>query len=272
MKSLKDKVVVVTGAGSGMGREISLLCSARGAVVALADYNLASAEETAALIAKAGGKTSVHKVDVSDQAAVNRFAAEVVAKHGTVDVLFNNAGIIPKIQRFEKTSADVFVKMFAVNFYGVLFCTQAFLPELLKRPEAALVNTSSAAGLVGYLGLSSYAASKFAVRGFSEALRMEYHGSGLTVSVVHPGAINTNIAQNSPFMTEEDKKAMASGGGGGIKMLSAAEAARGIVDGMQAKKTRIIVGSDAKMQDRMARLLPQAYTGLIYSKMKDMLE
>lgn len=272
MKSLKDKVVVVTGAGSGMGREIALLCAARGAKTVLADYNQTAAEETAELIRAAGGKASVHQVDVSKEADVQRLARETIETHGVVDVVFNNAGIIPKFERFEKSNYQVMERMLAVNLWGVVYGSKEFLPHLLKRPEAALVNTSSAAGLLGYLGLSPYVASKFAVRGFTEALRMEYWDSKVNVTIVHPGAINTNITQNSPFMSENDKSKAAAGASSAVKMTSAKDAARVIVDGMQAGKKRILVGADARLQDFLARFFPVAHTKLFHGQLKSLLQ
>ncbi len=272
MKSLKEKVVVVTGAGSGMGREIALLCASKGAVVAAGDYRLDGVKETAALIEENGGRCSVHQADVSQLPQVKKFAKDVAKKHKRVDVLFNNAGIMPKFQKFEKIDYKVYEKIFAVNVYGVIYCSREFIPYLLRQEEAALVNTSSAAGLVGYLGLTPYVASKFAVRGFTESLRMEYLKTGLTVSVVFPGAIATNIVKNSPLMTDKEKKALLGGGGdGSAQTLSASNAAKIIVEGMMAKRTKIIVGKDAKMQDLIARLRPEGYTAMFYDKMKDLL-
>jgi len=275
MKTLKEKIVVVTGAGSGMGREIALVCATRGAVVALADFNQAAAEETARLVELLGGRSSVHRVDVSMRDDMKRLADEVIARYQVVDVVFNNAGIIPKFEHFEASSYDVMERMLAVNLWGVVYGTKEFLPYLLARPEAALVNTSSAAGLLGYMGMAPYTASKFAVRGFTEALRMEYQGTNLTVSLVHPGAIATPIKANSPFATAEDKKSAEKefeGQKDDKRLTSAPEAARQIVEGLLKGQTRILIGKDAKLQDLLARFLPKAHTKLFHGFLKGQLK
>jgi butyryl-CoA dehydrogenase len=246
---------------------MAMLCAGMGAKVALVEYSEKTAKETAELITSKDGICSVHAADISNLKNVQKITKDIVKKYGYVDVLINNAGIMPKFERFENTDYDVFKKILDVNLWGVIYCSKEFMPYLLQRPEAALVNISSAAGLVGYLGLSSYVASKFAVRGFSEALRMEYLGTGLTVSVVHPGAMSTNIFQNSPLITVAEKKAALSRGGS-VKMTTANAAAKMIIDGMMAKKTKILVGSDAKMMDKLARLMPMGYTKMFYNKMK----
>lgn len=274
MKSLMDKVVVITGAGSGMGREIALRCAARGARVALADYHRPGADETGRLIENQGGRFTVHQVDVSRLDDVRRLVDEVLSHHQVVDAVFNNAGIIPKFEHFEASDYGVMERMLAVNLWGVVYGSREFLPHLLKRPEAALVNTSSAAGLLGYLGMAPYVASKFAVRGFTEALRMEYHAHPLTVTLVHPGAIATPIKANSPFASAEDKKAAATQfeeQKNNRHLTSAPEAARQIVEGVMKGNSRVIVGRDARIQDLAARLLPKAHTGLFHRFLKGQL-
>jgi NAD(P)-dependent dehydrogenase (short-subunit alcohol dehydrogenase family) len=267
MKTLQEKVVVVTGAGSGMGREIALLSSKKGAVLVLADYNLKAAEETAQIILAQNGKCSVHQVDVSKLADIKRLVKETIDQHKAVDVLFNNAGIIPKFEHFETSSYEVMERMLAVNFWGVVYGSREFLPYLLKRPQAALVNTSSAAGLLGYLGMAPYVASKFAVRGFTETLRMEYWNSNLLVTLVHPGAIATNIMENSPYMSEEEKqkaKLKLQSEKEHIKLTSATDAAMQIVEGVLHNRKRIIIGKDAKLQDWLSRFFPVAHTKIFH--------
>lgn len=269
MKSLRDKVVVITGAGSGLGRELALLCAKKGAIVAAADYVDKGLKETASMIIAGGGICTTHLVDVSDQKKVKAFAAAVIKKHDHVDVLINNAGIMPFFERFEETSYDTFKKILDVNLWGVIYGCKEFIGYLLDRPESAIVNVASAAGLTAYLGLTPYVASKFAVRGISEAMRMEYMGTGLTVSVVFPGAMATNIFQNSPLISAAAKKAQAaSTGNSAHKSTPADVAAKIIIDGMQAKKMKILVGKDAKMQDLFARLMPVGYTKMFYKQMK----
>ncbi len=271
MKSLDGKVVVVTGAGSGMGRALALLCAERGASLALADYNTETVEETAGIISSRGFPCIAHRVDVSDRTAVRGFAQTVIGHYGFVDVVFNNAGIIPMFERFERSTYEVMERIIAVNFWGVVYGSREFIPYLLQRPEAALVNTSSVSGILAYMGLSPYVASKFAVRGLTETLRMEYRKTNLKVIAVYPGAIATRIKENSPFYTDEEKRIarMQLEDKKTVKHLTSAEdAARKILAGMMAGKARIIIGKDAVMQDLMARFFPSSYAGFLYSALK----
>lgn len=271
MKSLDGKVFVVTGAGSGMGRALALLCAEQGAYLALADYNAESLEQSVQEISSRGGRCISSTLDVSDRDAVRDFAHRVVEHYGCVDVVFNNAGIIPMFERFERSNYEIMERILAVNFWGVVYGSREFIPYLLQRPEAALVNTSSVSGILAYMGLSPYVASKFAVRGLTETLRMEYLKTNLKVIAVYPGAIATRIKENSPFYTEEEKRIarLQFEDKKTVKHLTSADrAARIIIAGMMAGKARIIIGKDAVMQDIMARFFPSSYAGFLYSALK----
>jgi NAD(P)-dependent dehydrogenase (short-subunit alcohol dehydrogenase family) len=274
MFALGGKVVVITGAGAGMGREIALLCARRGALVEAADIDLEGARETADLIAKAGGDARATRVDVSDRRGVHEFAEDVVRTRGGVDAVINNAGIIPRFERFDESGYEVMERMLAVNFWGVVHGSREFIPHLLKRPQSALVNTSSVAGLLAYQGLAPYVASKFAVRGFTEALRMEYLKTGLKVTLVFPGAVATRIKEHSPFFTDEEKRAAKADFEDErtrARLTSAESAARRIVYGMQAGKARIVIGRDAMVQDFMARHMPVLHTKIFYGFLASLL-
>ncbi len=174
-------------------------------------------------------------------------------------------------ERFERSAYDVMERILAVNFWGVVYGSREFIPHLLQRPEAALVNTSSVSGILAYMGLSPYVASKFAVRGLTETLRMEYLKTNLKITAVYPGAIATRIKENSPFYTEEEKRIARTQleDKKTVKHLTSAEkAARKIVDGMLAGKARVVIGKDAVMQDIMARFFPSSYAGFLYSALK----
>jgi len=271
MNSLKDKVIAVTGAGSGMGREIALLCARRGAIVSLADFDTKTLKETMKMVEDAGGRGSAFTVDVSKREQVRKYAQETRKKFGRVDIVFNNAGVLSPFQRFENTDYKIYERVFSINFYGVLYGSYEFIPFLLENPGSALVNTASAASMISYMGLAPYVSSKFAVRGLTETLRMEYTGSGLQVVVVIPGAVATNISKGLPAQpgnSEPDKQGSSKGS---WKAMPASQAAQIIVNGVMAGKVRILVGSDAKMQDLMGRFFPVKYTGMIYKKMKELL-
>ncbi|MDQ6944166.1 MAG: SDR family oxidoreductase, partial [Candidatus Eremiobacteraeota bacterium] len=180
MKNLSGAVAVVTGAASGIGRALALALAREGTTLALADRDESGLHETALLIARAGGTASLHVVDVADEAAVNAFAQDVLREHGRVTVVANNAGV-SIFGTVQELAIDEIAWLMNVNFWGVVYGTKAFLPALLAQPEACIVNTSSVFGLWGPPGQAAYAASKFAVRGFSESLRGELYGTNVHV-------------------------------------------------------------------------------------------
>ncbi len=259
------KVVVVTGAGSGMGRELTLALLKKGARVAAVDLHEHTLAETKALAAELGSQLSFHVLNVADEVGVRALPKQVIAAHGQVDGVINNAGIIQpfvKVQNLDDAAIDRVMK---VNFYGVLGMTRAFLPHLLERPEACLVNVSSMGGFLPVPGQSVYGASKAAVKLLTEGLQSELSDTKVQVSVVFPGAINTNITANSGV------EAPRIAGGKQYKTLSAPEAARIIIDGIERKKVRIFVGSDSTFMDRLYRLSPGYATGLITKQMRGLL-
>jgi len=196
MKTWKEKVVVITGAGSGMGRELALECANRGAVVALADFNQEAAEETARQVGLRGGRCSVHRVDVSNREDMRRLAGEVVAKFRVVDVVFNNAGIIPKFEHFETSGYEVLERMLAVNVnaLGPLRVSQVFWPLLEKGRDKLIVNISSEAGSIagcGRDGWFGYGMSKAALNMASAQFHNAIRPQGGRVMVIHPGWVRT---------------------------------------------------------------------------------
>ena len=196
MKDFKNKTVVVTGAGSGMGRAYALEFAKLGAQLALNDYDAQGLDETLALLKGVPGLRTVRGAfDVSDRAAMERFAAEVQATLGNAHVVINNAGIEGSGRPTWATPLASYERVMRINFYGVLHGSQVFLPQLLANGEGALVNVSSIFGLMGTPSNSDYCASKFAVRGFTEALMVELHDSPVSVHLVHPGGIDTNITR-----------------------------------------------------------------------------
>ena len=196
--NLHQCVAVVTGAGSGIGRGLALALARRGCHLALADVNTAGLAETAALLAPHGVRVSQHPLDVTDRAAVAALPDEVLGIHGQVDLLFNNAGVAVG-GLFSQVSEKDFDWLMEINFHAVVRMTRAFLPLLRERPAARVVNISSLFGLIAPAGQTAYSASKFAVRGFSNALAHELalEGSSVGVTVAHPGGVATSIARNA---------------------------------------------------------------------------
>ena len=209
MKDFKNKVVVITGAASGMGREYALAFARLDSKLALCDLDGVGLNETLALVKKISDSRVHSKLfSVADKSAVYEFANEVASKLGEANIVINNAGIEGAGGPGWLTPVDGFKQVMDVNFYGVVYCSQAFLPQLAKNKEAALVNVSSVFGMIGAPGSADYCASKFAVRGYTEALMVELNSSHVQVHLVHPGGIKTNIARKEdtqlsaePFLT-----------------------------------------------------------------------
>jgi short-subunit dehydrogenase len=265
---IADKVFVVTGGGNGMGREVALQLIQRGARVAAVDLNEAGLAETASLAA-AGDRLTTHAVNVSDRSAVLALPAEVEKAHGQVDGLYNVAGIIQPFVKINELDFDVIERVMNVNFWGVVNMSKAFLPTLLTRPEAGLLNVSSMGGFLPVPGQAAYGASKAAVKLFTEALFAELQGTTVSVTVVFPGGVGTNITANSGVDTA---KMMASMEGKKLpKTVTPADAGRQIIDGMERGAFRVLIGSDARFMDRFARLNPRRATLLIANQMKSLL-
>ena len=206
---VQGKVIVVTGAGNGMGRDVTLQLLNAGASVAAIDLNEEMLKETEKLAGGKSAKLSLHVVNVADLAAVEKLPKQVVAAHGHVDGLMNIAGIIHKFKKVNDLPYEDIHRIFNVNFFGALHMVKEFLPLLMKRPEAQIINVSSMGSYVPVPGQTIYGASKAALKLFTEGLRMELFGSHIGVGLVFPGAVATNISTNSKAVTEEEAKAMA---------------------------------------------------------------
>ncbi len=259
---VKDKIIVVTGAGSGMGRELSIQLVRKGAQVALVDIHKDGIQETAIL---AGiDRVSLHVLNITDREKVNQLPAEVIANHGAVDGIINNAGIIQPFVDVKDLDYAVIEKVMNVNFFGTLYMTKAFLPELLKRPEAHIANVSSMGGFIPFPGQTFYSASKAAVKILTEGLYSELKGTNVGVTVIHPGAVNTNIMKNS----EVKSPGTDASGAAAQKILSAEKAAAIMIDGIERNKYRVLVGKDATMLDCLYRFNPKMAVDLILKKIK----
>ena len=263
---LAGRTAVVTGAGSGIGRATAMALAARGCHLALADVDAARLAETAQLVAREGLRVSAHRLDVSDRAQVMAFPAAVLAHHPGVDLLFNNAGV-GLGGRYEQVSDDDVAWLMGVNFWGVVWMTRAFLPLLKRSDDARLVNVSSVFGMVAPAGNVAYSASKFAVRGFSEALRWELEDTRIGVTVVHPGGVATNIANDARVpdgvdaAERERKRRFANT----RLRMPPAKAGEIIVRGVERRRLRILVGWDAVALSVLTRLMPVRYWRVLRS-------
>jgi short-subunit dehydrogenase len=258
--NVKDKVAVVTGAGSGIGRAISLSLAKRGCHLALVDINSMGLQETQQMVPDTTIKISTHILDVRDKQAIKLLPDNIKKFHSSVDLLINNAGIAA-VGTFLQTSAENFDQVIDVNFNAVVRMTRTFLPILLERPEAQIVNISSVYGLISPIGQTAYSSSKFAVRAFSNALRHELESTRVAVTVVHPGGVATSIAKSALLpkgIAEAESREKMSKTEKHLRMLPE-KAGEIIVSGMIKNKARILVGTDAKFISIMERIMPTGY-------------
>jgi NAD(P)-dependent dehydrogenase (short-subunit alcohol dehydrogenase family) len=241
MKSFKDKVIIITGAGSGIGRALAIEFAGKGAKLALNDFRESLLRDTLNLLSNEVQVFS-SVFDVSDEVRMNRFAEDVASFYGRADIMINNAGVAQESLYMDEIETKDYEWLIGVNMWGTIYGSRAFLPYLRKQKESGLVNISSVFGLVGIPGVSSYSVSKFAVRGFSESVMLEerINKTGVTVTCVHPGGIKTNIARSAKGADsekmEEFEKAL---------KKSPESAALAIIKGIRKKKTKILVGADA---------------------------
>ena len=261
---LKDRVAVITGAGGGIGRAIALSLARRGCHLSLCDIKEPELTQVARDAAALGVRCTPHPLDVADGAAVADLPLEVLHAHGKVNLVINNAGVALG-GNFDQVSEADFDWLMQVNFHGVVRMTRAFLPHLQAADEGRIVNISSLYGLVSPPGQSAYSASKFAVRGFSNALRHELHGTNVGVTVVHPGGVATSIAKNARVATsigaqeaEERLKQVDR-----LLRMPPQRAGEIIVTGIERNAARILVGNDAKIVSLLERIMPVNYWRLL---------
>lgn len=261
MKSLDNKVIVITGAGSGIGRALSLNAAAKGARLAISDWNEAGLNETVEMLKNAGvSELKADVLDVSDRAAFSSYAAGVAEHFGRVNVVINNAGVSHSGPVTSMEYAD-FEWIVGINFWGVVYGTKEFLPHLIASGDGHIVNLSSLFGLVSMPGQSTYNATKYAVRGFTESVRQDLLAAKLPVGVtcVHPGGIKTGIARNGRVTKGEDLATLAKIFDTKLARMSPEKAAEIIIDGMLAGKARVLVGADAHAIHWTAKLLGSRY-------------
>lgn len=264
MKSFNQKVAAITGAGSGIGQQLAILLAQQGAHLALSDINEQGLMETQALLQQYSVKVTLTKLDVSDQSAVREWAAESFKAHGKINLIFNNAGVA-LASTVEGMNYDELEWILNINFWGVVYGTKEFLPYLKQSDEGHIINISSLFGLTAQPTQSAYNATKFAVRGFTEALRQELkiQNNGLSATCVHPGGIRTNIA-NSARMSDSIRSlgmnpAKASQAFNKVLKTPPEQAAKIILNAVKADKARILIGNDAKVLDLIQRITPTHY-------------
>jgi len=264
MKNFSGKVAAITGAGSGMGRALAHALAAEGCHLSLSDVSDEGLAETATGCADNVNVTT-HHVDVSDRHQVEAWAQATVSEHKSINLLFNNAGV-SVTDSVENLSYEDFEWLMNINFWGVVYCCKAFLPELKRASEAHIVNTSSIFGVISVPTQSAYNASKFAVRGFSEAMRMELKDSSVGVTTIMPGGVKTNIVNSSRYKVRDNEaptreelvqqfEQMA--------QLTPDQAVDQILKGVRKGKARVLVGKDAKFMALLERLAPVGYTKLL---------
>lgn len=260
MRTLRDRVVVVTGAGSGIGRGLALELAKQGSRLALQDLHLERVEATAAEARALGATVLVDAFDVSSAPAMGAFAARVAAELGGAHVVMNNAGVSLSGD-FLELSLEDWQWIVGVNLWGVIHGCHHFLPQILEKEEGHVVNVSSLFGLVGVPSQTAYCATKFAVRGFSESLDIELRGTRVGLTCVHPGAIATRIVVDSRnhFEGAQGRRAQKLIDRG----MKPERAAQHIVNAVLEGRARLPVGRDALWMDRMARLLPTRYRGVV---------
>lgn len=265
MKSLDDKVVVVTGAGSGIGRALALDLARRGSRLALSDIDEAGLATTVEQVRALGVReVSGDPLDVADRGAFAAYADTVIARHGRANVVVNNAGVA-LAGDFEELTYEDLDWIVGINFWGVVHGTKEFLPHLIASGEGHVVNISSLFGLVSMPGQSAYNATKYAVRGMTEALREEMliAGHPVGVTAVHPGGIKTAIARNARVSASEDKVATARLFDEKLAKMTPERAAEIIVKGVLSNKARVLVGLDAHAVHHFAKLTGSRYQDII---------
>jgi short-subunit dehydrogenase len=270
MWDLAGGVAVVTGAGSGIGRELATHLAREKMSLALADVNETTLQETLSQIGNASAPVSTHVVNVADPKQVEQFAADVLARHKRVSLLINNAGVALH-GTFEQLSITDLEWLMGINFWGMIYGVKNFLPILRREPRSHIVNLSSIFGIISPAGQSAYCASKFAVRGFTEALMHELEATTVGVSCVHPGGIKTPISRNARLGASADAAFHAAGIAlfeNRLARTSPETAAARIVDGVKRGEPRILVGKDAIQLERMQRLFPVRYWKIMMRNLK----
>lgn len=251
--NVRDKVIAVTGAGSGIGRALSEQLAEKGAIVAAGDINEEAVNETVTTLDGASSGHRAYTVNVADRDSMEAYAADVDNHFGRVDGIINNAGVLGRLVPFNEFEYEELKRIVDINLWGVINGTWSFLPYLRERPESCVVNVSSAAGLLGTLGNQAYYASKFGVRGFTESIQSELWKTNVRTTIVYPGVVKTNLGGSHPDYTDAER-AEAIRRYHAQPGLSPEAAAKIIVSGIEKGKAKILVGKDVWFLDKLTRL------------------
>ena len=264
MSSFEGKVAVITGAGSGIGRALALNLANKGARLALSDIEMDGLAETVRQAQALGADVKYDRLDVAEREAVLAYADEIVAHFGTVNQVYNNAGIAYN-GNVEKSEFKDIERIIDVDFWGVVNGTKAFLPHVIASGDGHIINISSLFGLIAVPGQSAYNAAKFAVRGFTEALRQEMliASHPVKVTCVHPGGIKTAVARNATVADGDDQQSFAAFYDKWLLLHSPEMAAKTIVDGVAKGRARVVVGFEAKAVDVLARITGSSYQRIV---------
>ncbi|MGO3326657.1 SDR family NAD(P)-dependent oxidoreductase [Gordonia sp. (in: high G+C Gram-positive bacteria)] len=263
MKDFRNKVIVITGAGSGMGRDLAVQLGRRGAKLAISDMNPDGLAETERLVTQTGAQVHSQILNVAEREAFLEYADTVAAHYGTVNAVFNNAGIAHHGE-VEHTEFKDIERVMDVDYWGVVNGTKAFLPYIIASGDGHIVNTSSLFGILAEPGQAAYNSAKFAVRGFTEALNQEMiiAGHPVKVTCVHPGGIKTAIARNATTSGDHDAKATAALFDKYLANTTSEKAAEIIIKAVEREHARVLVGADAKILDLSVRLVASKYQGI----------
>lgn len=272
MNAFTNAVVIITGAASGIGRELALQAAERGAAVVATDINAAALEETKKMVSQKGGSITTALLDVSDAKAIEQFSQQWIPQLGGRRlILINNAGVALLSGSFQHTNLADFEWLMRINLWGAVYLTKAFYPYMLKQNAGHIVNISSVFGLVGIENQAAYCTAKFALRGFTETLRMELAGTNVYTTTVHPGGVDTNIVRNSRInevITSKEVHQISITRFAKLAITNPDSAARQILDAVEKKKARLVIGKDGRTLDLLARLLPVGYTTLVKKRVK----
>ncbi|HZK81180.1 MAG TPA: SDR family NAD(P)-dependent oxidoreductase [Humisphaera sp.] len=275
MTAIRGAAAAITGAASGIGRALALELAARGCDLALADRDDAGLATLAAEIARVHSQNvTMYRVDVGEPQQIQNFAQAAIADHPGLNIVVNNAGVA-LMGQFDEIDQAQMDWLMNINFWGVVHGTRAFLPHLSAQREAHIVNLSSIFGIVAPPGQTAYAAAKFAVRGFSEALRHELAmaASPVRLSVVHPGGVATNIARNSRTgsgVTDNARRAQSIERFDAVARTTPKDAALRIIKGIEKNQPRILIGGDARMMDLLQRFRPATYWAVMARRIEKM--
>lgn len=257
---------MVTGGGSGMGRELVLLLLSKGAGIAAIDINQEGLQATAETANVQGEGLRLYPLDITDRDKVTTTVNQIIKDFGTVDGIINNAGIIQPFVKVNDLDMAAVERVMNVNFYGTLYLIKSLLPHFLQRPQAHIVNISSMGGFLPVPGQTVYGASKAAVKILTEGLYSELADTHVKVSVVFPGAVATNITANSGLGKKEGDVDASH------QAMPASKAAEIIVKGMEKDKFRILVGKDAGFLDKLYRFNPRYATDFVRKKMGELIQ